>query len=129
MLSFSTKGEYGLRAVVNLAQSYPAIKSLKDISVEEGISVKYLEQLFTNLRKNKVVKSFKGKDGGYVLVKDPKEISAGEVIEALEGEMLPKCHGTHCAHMKNCASSFVWIKLGDQIKKTLYGIKLSDLIK
>ena len=129
MLNFSTKGEYGLRAAVNLAQSYPTIKSLKDISVEEGISVKYLEQLITNLRKNKVVKSFKGKDGGYVLARNPREISAGEIIEAMEGEMVPKCHGTQCAHMQNCPSSFVWIKLGDQIKKTLYGIKLSDLIK
>ena len=118
-----------MRAAVNLAQSYPEIKSLKDISVEEGISVKYLEQLISHLRKSEILKSFKGKDGGYVLVKNPGEISAGEIIESLEGELRPKCHGTQCAHMQNCPSSFVWIKLGDQIKKTLYGIKLSDLIK
>jgi hypothetical protein len=50
------------------------------------------------------------------------------VIEVMEGEMTAKCYGTHCLAMKKCLSSFVWIKLGEQIRKTLYGIKLSDLI-
>ncbi|HRY82155.1 MAG TPA: Rrf2 family transcriptional regulator [Candidatus Moranbacteria bacterium] len=129
MLNFSTKGEYGLRAVVNLARSYPKIKNIKAISIEENISAKYLERLIGELRKNNLVKSIKGKNGGYVLARKPREISAGEVIEVMEGQMTSKCNGTHCAHMKDCASSVVWIKLGEQIKKTLYGIKLSELIK
>lgn len=128
-MNFSTKSEYGLRAVVNLARSYPQIKNLKDISLEENISVKYLERLIGQLRKKKIVKSFKGKNGGYVLARKPKEISAGEIIEILEGEMTAKCQEEHCTSLKKCASSFVWIKLGEQIKKTLYAIKLSELIK
>ena len=127
-MKFSTKGEYGLRLAVNLAKSYPQIKNIKDIATEEKISLKYLERLIGELRKNEIVKSFKGKDGGYVLAKEPKKISAGIVIEAMEGSFTSKCQGTHCQHVKQCPSSFVWIKLGEQIKKTLYAIKLSDLI-
>ena len=128
-MRFSTKGEYGLRLAVNLGKSYPAVKSVGDIAVEENISLKYLERLIGNLRKNNLVTSSKGKNGGYVLARTPKKITAGEVIEVMEGPMVPKCYGNHCTHMKTCASSFVWIKLGEQIKKTLYEIKLSDLTK
>jgi DNA-binding IscR family transcriptional regulator len=81
------------------------------------------------LRKNGLVTSSKGKNGGYVLARPPKKITAGEVIEIMEGQMVPKCYGNSCEHMENCASSFVWIKLGEQIKKTLYSIKLSDLVE
>jgi Rrf2 family protein len=128
-MRFSTKGEYGLRLAVNLGKSYPSVKSVADISSEEKISLKYLERLIGILRKNGIVTSSKGKNGGYVLARPPKKITAGEVIEIMEGQMVPKCYGNSCEHMENCASSFVWIKLGEQIKKTLYSIKLSDLSK
>ncbi len=128
-MKFSMKGEYGLRLAVNLARSYPTIKNTKDIAAEENISLKYLERLIGELRKKEIVKSFKGKDGGYILARNPKKISAGEVIEVMEGTFTSKCMDTHCVQVKKCPSSFVWIKLGEQIRKTLYGIKLSDLIK
>lgn len=127
-MKFSTKGEYGLRLAVNLGRNYPRVKSVGDIAMEEKISPKYLERLIGELRKKEIVKSFKGKDGGYVLARDPKKISAGEVIEAMEGSFTSKCQDTNCSHVKKCPSSYVWIKLGEQIKKTLYAIKLSDLI-
>jgi Rrf2 family protein len=127
-MKFSTKGEYGLRAVVNLAKNYPQRKSIKTISLKEEISVKYLERLIGELRENNIVKSFKGKEGGYVLAHDPKKITVGEIIEIMEGPLAPKCLGTHCQHIKICTSSLVWMKLSEQIRKTLYGIRLSDLI-
>ena len=128
-MKFSTKGEYGLRAAVNLSISYPIIKNLKDISAEEKISVKYLEQIIGQLRKAGIVKSTQGKNGGYVLTDNPKKIKVGEIIEATEGPIAVKCYGTNCQMIHRCPSSFVWVKLGEQIKKTLYSIKLSDLIK
>jgi len=127
-MNFSTKGEYGLRAAVNLARSYPTKKSIKDISREEKISVKYLERLMGEMRKHNIVKSFQGKDGGYVLFDNPKKIKVGQIIESTEGPLMIKCYGTKCQMMHKCPSSFVWVKLGNQIKKTLYSIKLSDLI-
>lgn len=128
-MRFSTKGEYGLRAAVNLAGCYPLKKSLKDVSAEENISLKYLERLIGELKNGGVVKSLKGKNGGYYLADEPKNISVGKIIETTEGPIAVKCYGTKCKMIDKCPSSFVWIKLGEQIKKTLYAIKLSDLIK
>jgi Rrf2 family protein len=128
-MQFSTRGEYGLRSAVNLARCYPARKNLKQISTEEGISVKYLERLMGELRRSGIVRSAKGKNGGYVLAHEPKKLMVGHIIEATEGPVSIKCYGTKCKLLHKCPSSFVWIKLGEQIKKTLYSIKLSDLIK
>lgn len=127
-MQFSTKAEYGLRAMVCLARAYPAQKNITEISEEENISSKYLETLIGKLRKNNLVKSQKGKSGGYTLIKNPKNISAGEIIEILEGPIVSKCDGNNCLKAKICASSFVWTKLAQQIKKTLFAIKLSELI-
>jgi Rrf2 family protein len=129
-MKFSTRAGYGLRAMVNLARNYPQQKSLQEISKKEGISLKYLEQLFRALKKNKLVVSQKGREGGYVLAKNPKLIKVGEIIEILEGLIVPmECASGKCNVKCSCASSVVWTKLQEQIKKTLYGIKLIDLIK
>ena len=129
-MKFSTRAEYGLNAIINLACHYPDKRSISDISKEENISSKYLERLMGELRKFGIVKSTKGKNGGYVLSKNPKQIKVGEVIEILEGSLLPmKNSCAECSNIKNCSSSSVWIKLGKEIRKTLYSIKLSDLTK
>jgi Rrf2 family protein len=129
-MKFSTKAEYGLKAIVNLAQCFPKQKTIKEIATEEEISQKYLERLLGNLRDGGVVESSKGKLGGYTLSKNPKRITVGEVIEILDGEIAPmRCVGKFCAAEHKCPSSIVWNTLGQQIKKTLYNIKLSDLIK
>lgn len=129
-MKFSTRAEYGLNAIINLASRYPEKRSISDISQEEKISLKYLEHLMGELRKYGIVKSTKGKNGGYALSKNPKLIKAGEVIEILEGSLAPMKNSCQlCSHIKNCSSSSVWITLGKEIRKTLYGIKLSDLIK
>ncbi len=129
-MKFSTKAEYGLRAMVNLAKHYPGQKTAKLISKEEDISQKYLERLLATLCSEGIVDSSKGKSGGYVLARDPKKISAGEIIEVLEGSISPmRCAGEFCAAEKRCLSSIVWIELGQQIRKTLYSIKLDSLIR
>ena len=128
-MKFSTRAGYGLRATVNLAKNYPNQKNLQEISNEEGISLKYLEQLFRVLRKSNLIVSQKGREGGYMLFKKPKDIKVGEIIEILEGPIAPmQCAEGKCNIKCSCASSIVWTKLQEQIKKTLYKIKLSDLI-
>ena len=129
-MKFSTKAEYGVKAMVNLAQCYPQQKTIKEIAEQEDISQKYLERLMVSLRNGGVVESSMGKTGGYVLAKDPKKISMDEVIEILDGEIAPmRCAGKFCASQHKCPSSAVWINLGMQIKKTLNKMKLSDLTK
>ena len=116
--------------MILLAQSYGKDNvSLSSIARDEKISLKYLERLFVVLKKAKLITSLKGKYGGYTLAKNPKVMNAGEVIEILEGTIAPmKCVETKCYAHCGCASKLVWIKLGAQIRKTLYAIKLADLI-
>ena len=126
-MQFSTKAEYGLRAVVVLAKAYPKLKSISEISREENISAKYLEQLFGVLKQGGVIISYKGKNGGYALAKSPSKISVAEVIECLEESLEPmNCQSPECVNIK-CPSKKVWVKLGKEIKKTLKNIKLSEL--
>ena len=128
-MKFSTKAEYGLKAITYLAQCYPEQKTIGDIATQENISQKYLERLMGVLRDGNVVLSSKGKMGGYVLAREPKKIAVDEIIELLDGEIAPmRCAGKFCASQHNCPSSIVWVTLGMQIKKTLNKIKLSDLI-
>lgn len=128
-MKFSTRAEYGLKAMANLAKNFPAQKTVKEISREEKISRKYLERLMGVLRENKLVQSHKGKGGGYTLCRKPSNLKVGEIVEILEGPIAPmRCVGKFCALENQCSSSFVWAKVGTQIKKTLYEIKLSDLI-
>jgi Rrf2 family protein len=128
-MRFSTRAGYGLRAVVNLARIYPRQNSIHQISREEGISLKYLEQLFRVMKRNKIVRSEKGRKGGYRLDKNPARVRTGEIIEILEGPIVPMiCAEGKCHSGCNCSSGAVWIKLQKQIRKTLYSIKLSDLI-
>lgn len=128
-MKFSTKAEYGLKAMVNLAQCFPKQKTIGDIAEQEDISQKYLERLMVKLRDGGVVESSKGKMGGYILSKPPKAIPVGEVIEILDGEIAPmRCVGKFCAAREKCPSSVVWDEIGKQVKRTVYKIKLSDLI-
>ena len=72
--------------------------------------------------------SQKGKSGGYTLSRKPDQISVGEIVETLEGKIEPtKCYSAQCEN-STCASKKVWVKLSQEIKKTLDNIKLSDLI-
>ena len=129
-MRFSTKAEYGLKAAINLARVFPKQKTAKKIAAEEDVSQKYLERLLGTLKERGILDSAKGKTGGYVLARDPKKIPVGEIVEILEGDISPmRCVGKFCAAEHKCPSSIVWNKLGMQIKKTLYSIKLSDLIK
>ena len=115
--------------MVVLAKSYPETKNIPEISAQENISPKYLEQLMRELKKNNLVESKKGKSGGYALSKRPSEISTADIIETLEGSITPmKCNSKECQG-KVCPSKKVWLKLGLEIKKTLENIKLEELIK
>ena len=129
-MQFSTKAEYGLKAVVNLAQCFPNQKTIGEIAKQENISQKYLERLMVKLRDGGVLESIKGKTGGYILSRPPKNIPVGEIIEILDGDISPmRCVGKFCAAQKRCPSSIVWQKLGEQIHSTLYKMKISDIIK
>ena len=88
-MKLSTKGRYGLRAAVDLALfSKEGPISISTIAAREGLSESYLEQLFAKLKKAGLISSIRGINGGYQLAKPAGEISVGDVLRALEGEMV-----------------------------------------
>lgn len=89
-MKITKRGEYALRALMALALVYEQkTLSLREISVKEGLPVKFLEQIMTVLKRAGFVQSLKGKHGGYSLSRSPKEITLGQVIRAVDGPLAP----------------------------------------
>ena len=134
-MKLSTKGRYGLRAMVDLA-SYcgEGPVSIMAISKRQDISERYLEQIVSKLKKSGLVKSIRGAGGGYVLTKEAKDISVGDVLRALEGDfMAVECHGFEkgegCTVKDVCVTKYVWQKINESINQTVDGIKLDTLVE
>ena len=134
-MKLSTKGRYGLRALIDLAQnSKETPVSITSISARQDLSERYLEQLMSMLKKAGLVESVRGAGGGYVLAKDIKEISVGDVLRALEGSLEPvECAGLEpdggCRASDNCVTKYVWQRLNDSINKTVDEIMLDQLVR
>ena len=131
-MRLSTKGQYAVRAMVSLAchpQGVPV--TLRGISDEEEISLSYLEQLFSKLRRAEVVRSIKGPGGGYVLTRPPGEITVGEIIEMVEENLNPVAcldgDAEKCTRETRCATQRVWKGLGLRIREFLNSITIEDL--
>ncbi|MDD2980573.1 MAG: Rrf2 family transcriptional regulator [Hespellia sp.] len=134
-MKLSTKGRYGLRALIDLAQySEKEPVSITSIAARQGLSERYLEQLMSMLKKADLIKSIRGAGGGYVLNKDVKDISVGDVLRALEGSLEPvTCSGLDpeegCEASKECVTKYVWQRINDSINKTVDEIKLDQLVE
>ena len=136
-MKLSTKGRYGLRAFIDLAvygEEEPV--SLTSIAARQEISLNYLEQLMAKLKKAKLVESVRGVNGGYRLAKPAEEISVGDVLRALEGDLTPvECAGlgegteSHCNGSGTCVSRIVWKRINDSINNTVDSIFIGELVK
>lgn len=134
-MKITTKGRYGLRALIDLAQ-YSEIEpvSISSIAARQGISERYLEQLMTLLKKADLIKSIRGAGGGYVLAKDVNDISVGDVLRALEGSLEPvECAAYReedsCAAAGGCVTKYVWQKINESINRTVDEISLKQLVE
>ncbi len=134
-MKLSTKGRYGLRAMVDIAlYADQEAVSITQIAERQSISVNYLEQLIAKLKKAGLVNGIRGAQGGYVLAKGPTSISVGDVLRALEGSLNPvDCaemsdSGDTCSEADQCVTKYVWKRIGDAINETVDGISLSELI-
>jgi Rrf2 family transcriptional regulator, cysteine metabolism repressor len=135
-VAFSTKGEYGVRLMVQLARHYgtgPA--SLAGIAAEEDLPRAYLEQLVVNLREAGLVVSTRGAHGGYELGRPPQDISMSAVLRALEGPIAPMIcasddpeHATVCDRSSHCTVNILWVRVRDAITTTLDAMTLADLV-
>jgi len=133
-MKFSTRTTYGLRAMIRLA-SYSSKKPLPlpSIAKAENISLGYLEMLFADLKKAGLVKAGKGVKGGYQLGRPANKITVFDIVKVMEGKMslfhcLAEDGRVYCNVGCKCGAALVLSKVQESLKKTLKGIKLSDLI-
>ncbi|MCM8710454.1 Rrf2 family transcriptional regulator [Clostridium sp. SYSU_GA19001] len=130
-MKLSTKGRYGVKAMVDLAIHYGgAPVSIKNISERQNISEYYLEQLFSPLRKANLIKSIRGAQGGYVLSKAPKDITIAEIMEILEGPIeISNClEETSCNNVDCCATRLLWAKIKNSIDSVTKSTTLQDIL-
>ena len=130
-MKLSTKGRYGVKAMVDLAMHYgDAPVSIKTISQRQNISEYYLEQLFSPLRKAKLIRSIRGAQGGYVLNSAPKDITVAEVMYVLEGpiEISDCIEGSECDKTDYCATRSLWEKIKNSIDEVMESITLQDIV-
>lgn len=134
-MKLSTKGRYGLRAVIDLAvyaDTEPV--SLAAVAERQGVSISYLEQLIAKLKKAGIVRSTRGAQGGYTLAEDPAQISVGDILRALEGNLNPvDCSEmtgeAECASADFCVTKYVWKRISDSINHAVDTIYLSELVE
>jgi len=133
-MKLSSKGRYAVMALADLSKFDPNEPiSLRDISLRQGISLVYLEQLFLKLKKNKIVNSVRGKKGGYTLNRKASEIKLSEVFLAVEEEIKTVGCVKHSKKGCNgksakCITHNLWDELEDYINNFFERKKLSDLI-
>ena len=126
----STKGRYGLKAIFELSLNYgEGPVSLKKISEKYNISENYLEQLFAKLKRNGYIETVRGAQGGYLLAKDPKEITVGMILRTLEGEITTsECLSKEvCARESICTTRGIFEKIENSINNVIDNITLADM--
>jgi Rrf2 family protein len=132
-MQISTRGRYGLRAMVDLAlYSVDEYVALNNIAERQNISESYLEQLFAALKKGNLVKSIKGSQGGYALADDPAKITVGAILRVLEGKLFVVDENSEDqianSTIEYCISVNVWEKINASICSIVDSISLDDLV-
>lgn len=130
-MNISTKSRYGLKAVLYLAMRYSCDKvSVKEISEEEDISKRYLEQIFAVLKNGGIISSIKGTKGGYFLSRKPSEITVGEVLRLLEGDLtvIETSENFDASNIEYTINNKVWQKINKAISEVVDEITLQDII-
>lgn len=133
-MKFSTKGRYGLRAMIDLAvYSKSGQVALNSIADRQNISLNYLEQVFSALRKAGLVKSVKGAQGGYMLVKDPEHTTAGDILRVLEGPLSvideDEADFSKETSVRNCIRNCIWQKMDEAVNAYVDSVTLEDLAR
>ena len=132
-MKVSTKGRYALRMMLDLAlNDRGEYISLRDISLRQGITVKYLEQIVTGLTRAGFLKSQRGNSGGYRLARKPEEYTAGEILRAVEGDLSPVAclvgDRNDCERADSCFVLSFWTGLRKQIDDYVDGYTLQDFV-
>ena len=130
-MKLTSKGRYAVTAMLDVAlHSKQGPVSLADISERQEISLSYLEQLFSRLRKEQLVQSVRGPGGGYKLGRLPADIAVGEVIKAVDESVdATRCQGhSDCQGGERCLTHSLWQDLSERISMFLNNITLGELM-
>lgn len=135
-MKVSTRGEYGVRAMVALARHYgDGPLSITEIAKASSVPPAYLEQLIAPLRRAGLVESKRGAHGGYLLGRSPAEVRVGDVYRVMEGPVAPMdCVSEDeadqtCPLIDGCETRPIWLKVRDSIIEALDSTTLADLIE
>ncbi len=130
-MRLSTKGRYAVTAMIDLAlHQDERLVSLAEISEVQNISLSYLEQLFSRLRKYEIVEGVRGPGGGYRLAREPDDISIADIINAVDEKLdATRCEGhENCQHGRKCITHELWFDLSQRIYGFLHDLTLEDVI-
>ena len=131
-MKISAKGRYGLAAMTYLARNYASGSPITIISISEklGISKIYLEQVFSLLKRANLVHSIKGSQGGYQLAREPRAISAYDILSAIELSLMEKAApaADKMPELNRALTAKVFMPLDDNIKETLSNVRLDDIL-
>ncbi|MBR4670331.1 MAG: Rrf2 family transcriptional regulator [Butyrivibrio sp.] len=134
-MKISTKGRYALRVMIDLASNDNGeFIALKDIAQRQNITIKYLEQIVSGLKKAGYLKSMRGGSGGHRLAKAPSEYNVGEILRVMEGTLNPvSCSagedGLNCPLSASCHTIEFWKGLDDAINQYVDSFTLADLLE
>jgi Rrf2 family transcriptional regulator, cysteine metabolism repressor len=128
----STKGDYGIRALIELSHHFGETRPTQssEIAARQKIPESYLEQLLTTLRRAGFIRSVRGPQGGHALIRDPQDLRVSEVIEALEGSIMPiDCldESSQCTKSGGCAQRDMWAAVRDAILNVLGNTTIAEL--
>ena len=129
-MKLTTKGRYAVTAMLDLAIHYKQVPvNLADISARQVISLSYLEQLFSKLRKHGLVQSARGPGGGYKLAKQSGDISLSDIVIAVDETVdATRCGGQmNCQGEDQCLTHHLWEELSNHIRNYMSGVTLADL--
>ena len=132
-MRLSTRGQYGIHAMYDLAVTYESgPQPLKAIAERQGVPEAYLEQLMAPLRREGLVNSVRGAQGGYLLARPPSEITVGQVLRTLEGDLaIIDCliEEDSCNKADGCPTRKVWKRVRDGLNSIVDGITLQDMLE
>ena len=133
-MRLSTQSRYGVRAIFDIAYHSEGLETqVKEISRRQGISQRYLEQIFQKLKKGGIVASKRGPTGGYFLNKKPEDITVGEVIQITEGGINPvlcvnpEDSSQPCEKSGECVTQIIWNEAGKRLKEYFDSVTIRDL--
>ncbi|MCL2704013.1 MAG: Rrf2 family transcriptional regulator [Defluviitaleaceae bacterium] len=141
-MRISTRGRYGLRAMADIAakaRDGAAVVSTRSIAESQSISENYLEQILAQLKERGLLKSVRGAGGGFMLTRGPGEITAGEILRAVEGSLSPaecldepgeraKAHSKGCTSCDDCAAKGVLSRVYGSVTEVVDSITILDIL-